>query len=62
MFRLNAVDIIYAAMPIYVYLNPNITGYLLSPILEYQYSLEGANDTKDYAAIDIGTVFVNCIC
>ena len=43
-------------MPIYVYLNPNITGYLLSPILEYQYSLEGANDTKDYAAIDIGTV------
>ena len=49
-------------MPIYVYLNPNITGYLLSPILEYQYSLEGANDTKDYAAIDIGTVFVNCIC
>ena len=43
-------------MPIYVYLNPNITGYLLSPILEYQLSLQGTNDTKDYAAIDIGTV------
>ena len=32
--RVNAVDVIYAAMPIYVYLNPDILGYLLNPLLE----------------------------
>ena len=50
------MDVIYAAMPIYVYLNPNITGYLLSPLLDYQKSLQGTNGAKGYAEIDLGKV------
>ena len=47
----NTVDIIYASMPIYLYLNPSILGYLLSPLLEYQ---EGSQYTNSYAAVDLG--------
>ena len=52
----NGVDVIYAASPIYLYLNPEILGYLLRPLLEYQESHIYPNS---YAAIDIGTVQIN---
>ena len=52
--RVNAVDVIYAAMPVYLYLNPNIIGYLLSPLLEYQVSQQYTNA---YAAMDLGKAF-----
>ena len=49
--RVNAVDVIYAASPIYLYLNPNILGHLLSPLLEYQ---ESSIYQSPYAARDLG--------
>lgn len=49
--RINGVDVIYAALPIYLYLNPSILGYLLRPLLEYQ---ESSMYTNPYAAIDLG--------
>lgn len=48
---MNVVDVIYAASPIYLYLNPNILGYLLRPLLEYQESHLYQNP---YAATDLG--------
>lgn len=54
--RVNCVDVLYAASPIYLYLNPNILGYLLRPLLEYQGSGMYPNA---YAAVDIGETEVN---
>lgn len=50
---MNTVDVIYAASPIYLYLNPKILGYLLRPLLEYQ---ESSMYTILYAAIHIDEV------
>ncbi|EJC98586.1 DUF1793-domain-containing protein [Fomitiporia mediterranea MF3/22] len=52
----SAVDVLYAAMPAYLYLNPDILGYLLSPLLEYQ---ESTQYTNPYAAQDLGPAFPN---
>ena len=52
--RVNAVDLIYATSPVYLYLNPEIIGYLLRPLLEYQ---ESPLYPNSYAAQDIGRVF-----
>ncbi|KAL5519656.1 hypothetical protein ACEPAH_1339 [Sanghuangporus vaninii] len=52
----NAVDVLYSAMPIYLYLNPDILGYLLRPLLEYQ---ESPQYTNSYAAQDAGSRFPN---
>ncbi|KAF7378320.1 hypothetical protein MSAN_00257800 [Mycena sanguinolenta] len=49
--RVNPVEVIYAALPAYMYLDPNITGVLLEPLLEYQNS---SNYTNPYAAPDLG--------
>lgn len=49
--RVNCVDVIYAALPIYLYLNSSLLGYLLRPLLEYQ---ESSLYPNPYAAIDIG--------
>lgn len=38
-------------MPMYLYLNPAVLGYLLSPLLEYQ---ESTQYTNPYAAQDLG--------
>ncbi|EJC98583.1 uncharacterized protein FOMMEDRAFT_96129 [Fomitiporia mediterranea MF3/22] len=51
-----AVDVLYAAMPAYLYLNPAILGYLLSPLMEYQ---ESTQYTNPYAAQDLGSQFPN---
>ncbi|KAF7378318.1 hypothetical protein MSAN_00257500 [Mycena sanguinolenta] len=52
--RVNPVEVIYAALPAYMYLDPNITGALLDPLLEYQNS---SNYTNTYAAPDLGGPF-----
>ena len=49
--RANTVDVIYAAMPIYIYLWPDLLGYLLRPLLEYQ---DSPQYTNPYAAQDLG--------
>ncbi|KAI0088389.1 hypothetical protein BDY19DRAFT_195871 [Irpex rosettiformis] len=52
----NPVDVMYAAMPAYLYLNPNILGYLLRPLLEFQ---DSAQYTNPYAAQNLGSSFPN---
>ncbi|KLO08558.1 hypothetical protein SCHPADRAFT_604791 [Schizopora paradoxa] len=50
----NAVDVLFAAFPMYLYLNPALGGCLLRPLLEGQ-----DNDAYDipFAAQDLGTQF-----
>ncbi|KAF7378302.1 hypothetical protein MSAN_00255600 [Mycena sanguinolenta] len=52
--RVNPVEVIYAALPAYMYLEPNITGALLEPLLEYQNS---SSYTNPFAAPDLGGPF-----
>jgi hypothetical protein len=49
--RVNPTEAIYAALPAFMYLNANITGALLEPLLEYQSSPYYPNP---YAAPDLG--------
>ena len=49
---MNAPDVIYAAMPAYIYLWPDLLRLLLLPLLEYQ---ESSSYTNIYADQDIGT-------
>ena len=53
---MNTVDSLYAAMPAFLYLNPEIVGYLLSPLLEYQ---DSSVYTLSYAARNIGSSYPN---
>ena len=48
------MDVIYAATPLYLYLNPDILGYLLKPLLDYQ---ESPLYHNPYSARDIGSLF-----
>ncbi|TDL21956.1 DUF1793-domain-containing protein [Rickenella mellea] len=52
----NAVDVLYSAFPAYLYFNPAIVGYLLSPLLEFQNSNQYA---LPYAAHDVGLAYPN---
>ncbi|KAJ7347211.1 hypothetical protein DFH08DRAFT_808969 [Mycena albidolilacea] len=52
--RVNPTEAIYAALPAFMYLDANITGALLEPLLEYQGSSSYSNS---YAAPDLGTPF-----
>ena len=52
----NTVDVLYAALPAFLYLNPEIAGYLLSPLLEYQ---DSPAYTQSYAAKNIGSSYPN---
>lgn len=52
----SAVDVLYASMPVYLYLNPNILGYLLNPLLSYQ---ESTQYTNPYAAQDLGKLLLS---
>lgn len=47
----NPPDVLYAAMPAYIYLWPDLLGLLLGPLLDYQETPAYANP---YAAQDIG--------
>ena len=53
---MNTVDTLYAALPAFLYLNPEIVGYLLSPLLEYQ---DSSAYTLSYAARNIGSSYPN---
>ncbi|KAL5533554.1 hypothetical protein ACEPAG_14 [Sanghuangporus baumii] len=52
----NTVDTLYAAFPALLYLNPELAGYLLSPLLEYQ---DSSAYTLNYAARNIGSTYPN---
>ncbi|KAI5120589.1 hypothetical protein M0805_002538 [Coniferiporia weirii] len=52
----NTVDVLYAAFPALLYLNPELGGYLLAPLLEYQ---DSNAYTQTYAAMNIGTAYPN---
>ncbi|TDL21981.1 hypothetical protein BD410DRAFT_723660 [Rickenella mellea] len=52
----NSVDVLYSAFPAYLYFNPAIAGYLLSPLLEFQNSKQYA---LPYAAHDLGLAYPN---
>ncbi|KAL5536342.1 hypothetical protein ACEPAF_163 [Sanghuangporus sanghuang] len=50
----NTVDALYASFPVFLYLNPDIGGYLLDPLLEYQ---DSAAYSLPYAAKNIGPTY-----
>ena len=51
--RVNPVEHIYAAFPMFLYLNASIGGALLRPLLETQAGLTG----QSFAAMDIGSAY-----
>ncbi|KLO09797.1 DUF1793-domain-containing protein [Schizopora paradoxa] len=52
----NAVDVLYAAFPMYLYLNPDLGGHLLRPLLVAQ---DNPQYSQPYAARGLGTNFPN---
>ncbi|KAL5492930.1 hypothetical protein ACEPAI_4378 [Sanghuangporus weigelae] len=50
----NTVDALYASFPVFLYLNPDIGGYLLDPLLESQ---DSAAYSLPYAAKNIGPTY-----
>ncbi|KLO08587.1 DUF1793-domain-containing protein [Schizopora paradoxa] len=52
----NAVSVLYSALPMYLSLAPNLLAHLLSPLLEAQ---QGALYTQPYAAQHLGVGFPN---
>ena len=53
---INTVDTIFASTPALLYLNPELLGALLRPLLEY---MDSSAFTLNYAAKNIGTAFPN---
>ena len=56
MTSVNTVDTLYAAFPSLLYLNPEIAGHLLAPLLEYQ---DSSAYTLSFAAKNIGSSYPN---
>lgn len=57
----NTVDTLFTAFPAFLYLNPELAGYLLEPLLKYQ---DSPAYTQNFAAKNIGkqdTPFMNDI-
>jgi hypothetical protein len=52
--RVNPVEVLYAAFPMFLYFNPDLGGLLLEPLLRYQ---AWPNVTPSYAARDAGEVY-----
>ncbi|KLO07710.1 hypothetical protein SCHPADRAFT_836241 [Schizopora paradoxa] len=52
----NAVDVLYAAFPIYLYLNPDIGGHLLKPLLQSQ---DVPQYSQPFATQGLGTNYPN---
>ena len=50
---MNAVDVLYASFPMYLYLDPELGGYLLKPLLEAQQD-PAYNSEFTYAASNLG--------
>ncbi|KAJ7111238.1 hypothetical protein C8R44DRAFT_799177 [Mycena epipterygia] len=53
--RVNPVETIYAAFPLFLYLNPDFAGLLLKPLLQSQAG--SAAQARLYAAPDIGPIY-----
>ena len=53
-FSVNVVDSLYASLPAYLYFNPELVGYLLKPLLDYQDSFQYV---LPYAAQRIGIIY-----
>lgn len=51
----NTVDTLFAAFPAFLYFNPELSGYLLSPLLKLQ---DSPAYTLDYAAKHIGAYHI----
>ena len=51
----NTVDTLFSAFPAFLYLNPELAGYLLAPLLRYQ---DSSAYSLDYAAKNIGAYFI----
>lgn len=54
--RVNPVEVLYDAFPMFMYLDPTLGGPLLEPLLRYQSS---GYYTQPYAAQDAGTTYPN---
>lgn len=54
----NTVDTLFAAFPAFLYLNPELAGYLLVPLLNYQ---DSPAYTQQYAAKNIGQYDTPCM-
>ena len=52
----NTVDVMYAAFPAFLYVNPELAGYLLAPVLEY---MSSDQFTLPYAGKNIGSSYPN---
>ncbi|KLO18697.1 DUF1793-domain-containing protein [Schizopora paradoxa] len=52
----NAVDVLYASFPMYLYLDADLGGYLLTPLLEAQQDV-AYNSKFSYAASNLGNHF-----
>ncbi|KAL5536139.1 hypothetical protein ACEPAF_4244 [Sanghuangporus sanghuang] len=52
----STVDTLYAAFPAFLYLNPDLGGYLLSPLLEYE---ETSSNSLSYAVKNAGPAYPN---
>lgn len=54
--RVNPVEVLYAAFPMFMYFDPNLGGPLLEPLLRYQSS---KYYTQPFAALDAGSFYPN---
>ncbi|KAI8628111.1 DUF1793-domain-containing protein [Xylariaceae sp. FL1651] len=54
--NVNTVDVLYPAVPFFLYANPNLLRYTLQPLYEFQ---EGKFYPNDYCIHDLGTHFPN---
>lgn len=52
----NSIDVMYAAFPVFLYVNPELAGYLLAPVLEYMGS---SQFTLPYPGKNIGSTYPN---
>jgi hypothetical protein len=51
------VDVLYPAWPIYLYTNPDLGGYALKPLLQYQ-AIPGLYSDQ-FATHDLGSAYPN---
>ncbi len=54
--RVNPVEVLYAAFPMFMYFDPNLGGPLLEPLLRYQSSKDY---TQPFAALDAGELYLS---
>ena len=54
--RVNPVEVLYAAFPMFMYFDPTLGGPLLEPLLRYQSS---GYYTQPYAAQDAGELYLS---